>query len=57
MAGVILLVAETDLLQLNGCVVNLKTATQNVAELFQNLMTVVVAANYSVAAHSVDSRG
>ena len=57
MAGMILLVAETDLLQLNGCVVNLKTATHNVAELFQNLMTVIVATNNSVTAHGVDSRG
>ena len=55
MAGVILLMSETDLLQLNGCVVNLKTATHNVAELFQNLMPVIAAANHSMAAHGMDS--
>ena len=57
MAGMILLMPETDLLQLNGCVVDLKTTTHNVTELFQDLMTVIVAANNSVTAHGVDSRG
>ena len=57
MAGTILLMSQTDLLQLNGCVVNLKTPTHNAAELFQNLMTVIVAANNRVTAHGVDSLG
>jgi hypothetical protein len=56
MAGIGLLMPETHLLQLNGCVVNLKSAAHDAAELFQNLMPIIAAANHSVAAHGMDSR-
>ena len=56
MAGMILPMTQTDFLQLNGGVANLETATHDVAELLQNLMPVIVAANNSVTAHGMGSR-
>ena len=57
MAGMILLMPETDLLKLNRGVVNLKAAAHDVAELFQNLMTVIVSTNNRMTAHGMDPRG
>jgi len=57
MAGMILLMTETDLLKLNRGVVNLKAAAHDVAELFQNLMTVIVSTNNRMTAHGMDPRG
>ena len=57
MAGIGLLMPQTDLLQLDRRMVDSETAANDVAELFQNLMTVIVAANNSVTAHGMDSGG
>ena len=46
---------ESDLLQLNARVIYLKAAPHNVAEVFQNLMPVIAAANHGMAAHGMDS--
>ena len=57
MAGMILLMPETDLLKLNRGVVNLKAAAHDVAELLQNLMAVIVSTNNRMTAHGMDPRG
>ena len=55
MAGIGLLMPETHLLQLNGCMVNLKSAAHDTAQLFENLMPIIGAANHSMTAHRMGS--
>ena len=55
MAGTSLLMPETDLLQLNGRVINFKTGPNNVAKTFKNLMSIIGTADHDMAAHGVDS--